>query len=356
MKTIFSGRFSSSHAIYMGLTGVTLFIALVGCSNGKKEAVQVKAPELVRTTPLHRQTIDRSMEFSASLVANEEVNVAPSSPGKIDRIFVNVGSRVAQGQLLVQMDPTQLNTTRIQFANLKTDMQRMEALRQAGTVTQQTYDQTKVQYDLTKENLAYLEKNVNVRAPFNGIISAKNFESGELYTGSPNATTGKAAIVTLVQINPLKANVFVPESFLPQLKQGSRVNVKSDIYPDKEFSAQIARIYPTVDVATRSVQVELKVNNSGEKLRPGMFCRTTIDFGRAEALVVPSQAVLKMQGSNERFVFVEKSGKAHRIVVALGKRFDDRIEIISNELQEGDNLITTGQNRLIDGVAVKVVK
>jgi RND family efflux transporter MFP subunit len=331
-----------------------LALTTVGCSKGKTDTA--KQPELVRVESLHKQVITRDMEYSASLVANEEVNIASASPGKIDRIFVNVGSRVKQGQLLVQMDPTQLNTTRIQFANLKTDMQRLEALRQAGTVTQQAYDQTKVQYDLTKENIAFLEKNVNLRAPFSGIISVKNFENGELYSGSPSAATGKAAIVTLVQINPLKANLFVPESFLPQLKQGSKVSVKSDTYPDQEFSAQIARIYPTVDASTRSVQIELKVNNSGEKLKPGMFCRTTIDFGKVEALVVPSQAVLRMQGSNERYVFVENQGKAKRVVVALGKRFNDQTEIISDQLHEGDNLIVTGQNRLIDGVAVKVVK
>lgn len=341
--------------IFTTAMALLLLIAMVGCSKGKTDTATKKA-ELVRVETLQKQVINRDMEFSASLVANEEVNIAPASPGKIEKIFVNVGSRVKQGQLVAQMDPTQLNTTRIQFANLKNDMQRLEALRQAGTVSQQTYDQTKVQYDLTKENLAFLEKNVNLRATISGIISAKNFENGELYSGSPSATTGKAAIVTLVQINPLKANLFVPESFLPQLKQGSKVSVKCDTYPDQNFSAQIARIYPTVDAATRSVQVELKVNNAGEKLKPGMFCRSTIDFGKAEALVVPSQAVLRMQGSNERYVFLESNGKAKRIVVALGKRFDDQTEIISNQLKEGDKLIVTGQNRLIDGVAVTVVK
>ena len=342
-------------SVFMVTIALSLLVAVVGCK-GKKEAVQAKAPELVRIESLHKQLINRDMEFSTSLVANEEVNVAPASAGKIDKIFVNVGSRVKSGQLLVQMDPTQLNTTRIQFANLKNDMQRLEALRQAGTVSQQTYDQTKVQYDLTKENLAFLEKNVNLRASISGVVSVKNFENGELYTGSPSTATGKAAIVTLVQVNPLKANLFIPESFLPQLKQGTKVSVKCDTYPNQNFNAQIARIYPTVDASTRSVQVELKVNNAGEKLKPGMFCRTTVDFGQVQALVVPYQAVIKMQGADERYIFLEKDGKAKKVVVALGKRFDDKTEIISNQLNEGDNLIVTGQNRLIDGVAVKVVK
>jgi len=357
MKTFTFSIFRKWNLLALTL-GALLVVAMVGCSKGKtkEDKTTTKNAELVRVLSLQKQLINRTMEFTSSLVANEEVNLVPSTVGKIDKITVNVGSRVSQGQLLVQMDPTQLNTTRIQFENLKNDMQRIEALRQAGTVSQQTYDQTKVQYDLTKENLAFLEKNVNLRAPFSGIISAKNFEAGEMYSGSPNATTGKASIVTLVQVNPLKANVNVPESYLPQLKQGTKVQVGCDLYPAQVFSAQIARIYPTVDAATRSVQIELHVPNASEKLHPGMFCRTTIDFGQANALVVPYQAVLKMQGSNERFVFLEKNGKAVRVIVALGKRFDDKTEVISNQLNEGDNLIITGQNRLIDGIAVQVVK
>jgi RND family efflux transporter MFP subunit len=348
----------SKNMFYAAMAGTLLVSLLTGCSKGKSEDQKAddKKTELVRVITLQKQVIERDMEFTSSLIAYEEVNIAPATAGKIDRINVEVGSRVSAGQLLVHMDPTQLNTTRIQFENLKVEMARLEALRQSGSVSQQTYDQTKVQYDLTKENLAFLEKNVNLKAPFAGVVSVKNFENGELYTGSASSATGKPAIVTLVEINPLKANISVPESYLPSLRQNMKVAVKSDLYPDKSFSAQISKIYPTVDAATRSVQVELKVANAGEKLRPGMFCRSTIDFGQVNTLVVSDQAVLKMQGANERYIFIEQNGKAKRVVVALGKRFDDKIEIISNELKEGDNLIVTGQNRLIDGVSVKVVK
>ena len=340
----------------LSMIAALIAIALIGCSKGtSNDAHAAKKAELVRVMTLQKQLINRTMEFSSSLVANEEVNLVPSAAGKIENITVNVGSRVAKGQLLIQMDPTQLNTTRIQFENFKTDMKRLEALRQAGTVSQQQYDQTKVQFDLSKENLAFLEKNVNLRAPFGGVISAKNFEAGEMYSGTPG-TSGKASILTLLEINPLKANFNVPESYLPQLKQGSKVQVKCDLYPDRVFSAQISRIYPTVDATTRSVQVELRVPNAGEKLRPGMFCRSTIDFGTVQAMVVPYQAVIKMQGSDERYVFLEKNGKAVRVIVTLGKRYDDQTEVISKELNEGDHLIVTGQNRLIDGVAVKIVK
>jgi len=97
------------------------------------------------------------------------------------------------------------------------------------------------------------------------------------------------------------------------------------------------------------------INNAKEILRPGMFSRVSMKLGEEIALVIPSVAVLKLQGSNERYLFLEENGVAKRITVLIGKRFDDKIEIISDELSVGDHLIVTGQARLIDGDSVKVV-
>jgi len=337
------------------LSSAILAVSFAGCKKAQTQSAAAKV-EPVQVMQLKKEAINRTVEFTSTLTANQEVNVVPATPGKIDNILVNVGTQVNKGQLLVQMDPTQLNTTQIQLANLQTDINRLEALRQTGTVSQQTYDQTKVQYDLTKTNLENLEKNVNLRAPFSGIISAKNYEAGDMYSGSPNPQTGKAAIVTLLETNPLKAMVNIPESYLPQVKAGMKVNLTCDVFPNQQFSAQVARVYPTIDPATRSVQLELRVPNNNDKLLQGMFCRAVINFGNVMALVVPYQSVIKKAGSDERYVFLEKNGKAQQVIVTLGQRFDDRTEIVSDKIAEGDNLIVTGQNRLIDGVQVKIVQ
>ena len=85
-----------------------------------------------------------------------------------------------------------------------------------------------------------------------------------------------------------------------------------------------------------------------------MFCRVVLGLGEVKALVVPSLAVLKMQGSNERYIFIEKDGVAKRIIVNIGKRFDDLVEVESTELHKGDHLIIFGQSRLLDGVPVEI--
>lgn len=326
---------------------------LVGCG-GKKTSKESAAGEdssvkmeKVEAMVLQKEKIAHTLTLSTTLQGYETMNVSPSLQGKIESIKVDVGSRVQRGQTLVVMDQNQLNTTRLAFANLKVEMERMEALYKSGSITQQAYDQMKLRYDQTEESLAFLEKNTFVKADFSGVIAAKNYENGELFTGMP--------IVVLTQINTLKALVNIPETYYPLLKEGKKVSLKSDIYPDKEFTALIETVYPTIDAATHTFQVRLKIANPKEILRPGMFARATLEMGEIETLLVPYQAVLKLQGTNERYIYINDNGTAKRVVVALGQRFDDKIEIISDEVKEGDQVVTTGQSRLVAGAKLEVV-
>ena len=138
-----------------------------------------------------------------------------------------------------------------------------------------------------------------------------------------------------------------------------KVQVYSDIYPDKVFPATIEIVYPTIDPSTHTFQAKLNIPNSGEKIRPGMYVRTTLALGEIDAIVVPYQSVLKLTGSNDRYVFVEEDGVARRVAVTLGQRFDDKIEILPvtpGDLKEGDHLVVTGQARLVDGSKLEIVE
>src|SRR4030043_894849 len=165
---------------------------------------------------------------------------------------------------------------------------------------------------------------------------------------------GKAAILSLVQINPVKALVNISENYYPLLKTGMNATVTSDLYPDKSIIGQVMRVYPTIDPATRTFTIEIKIENRQELLRPGMFCRVILNLGEETALVVPAIAVLKTQGSNERYVFLEENGIARRGVGRIGNRVDDKLELISGEIKEGTNLIISGQARLVNGDQVKI--
>jgi RND family efflux transporter MFP subunit len=132
--------------------------------------------------------------------------------------------------------------------------------------------------------------------------------------------------------------------------------IKVDVYPDMEFTGKIYNIYPTINPQSRSFDVEVSIANSKNLLRPGMFTRITIDLEKTNALVLPAVAVLKMQGSNVRYLFVNENGKAKRIEVELGNRFDDKVEVISEELKIGDKVVVNGQARLLNGMEIEVVE
>lgn len=310
--------------------------------------------ESVRVVELDYSEIARSITYTANLRAFREVHLAPAQPGRVDRIHVEAGDRIGRGQLLVEMDRTQLQQARLQLASIEKDYRRMDTLRKVGSVTQQQYDQVKTQYEVTESNVAFLMENTRLNAPFDGRVSAKYFENGEMFSGAPNTPAGKAAIITLVQIARLKAMINVSERYYPHIFEGMSVVIITDVWPGEVFEGTVTTVYPTIDPATRSFTVELVVPNPLERLRPGMFARATIELEQVEAFVVPALAVLKLQGSNERFVFIDDNGRARRVVVELGDRFDDMVEIISDEISEGDNLVIAGQARLVDGVALDV--
>ena len=322
-------------------------VCLIGC--GKKDAQKTQEAErveVVSTMVLENHEIERVLNISTNLQGYLTQNVAPSLTGKIEHIFVEVGDRVKEGDMLVRMDQNQYLSSKIQLANLEVEMGRLEALLATGSVSQQTYDQTKVGYDQLKQNLSFLEKNTYVTAPFEGVISAKTYEDGELYGGQP--------IVVLTQVKKLKALIAVPETYYPLIKEGMKLTVKSDIYPEQTFAATIEVVYPTIDAASHTFQCKVVIPNASEKLRPGMYVTTTLGLGKENTIVVPYQSVEKLIGSNERFVFINENGYAKRVSVKLGQRFDENIEIIAPEIQPGVEYIHKGQSKLVDGVKIEV--
>lgn len=324
-------------------------LALVSCGP-KQEDVQGETVrnEVVKVEPLQKSEISRVVEFSTNLQGYETMSIAPSVTGKIEEIFVEVGDKVKKDQMLVRMDQMQLNTTKLTFANLTTNMERMESLYAAGSISQQNYDQAKLSFEQTKENLEFLEENTFVKARFNGVISAKNYEDGELYSGQP--------ILVLTQVETLKAYINIPEQFFPKVKAGMKVDIVSDIYPDQVFQGTIEIVHPTIDASTHTFQAKVRIPNGKDLLRPGMYVRTSMSMGKENTIVVPYQSVLKLIGSNERYVYVNNNGVAKRVFVKMGQRFDDMIEISGEGINEGVELVTVGQAKLVDGVQLTISK
>ena len=341
-------------------------LLLVACGDTKSEdtknetavadTIAKKPINPVKTMSITKDTISNELSYTSTLIAFEELNYAPASPGRIEKIYVEVGDKVRKGQKLVSMDKTQLVQSRIQLQQLEIDYKRMQQLRETNTVSQQQFDQVKMQYDVAKSSIKFLEDNTELTAPFSGIITGKYYEDLELYSGAPNTQAGKAAVVSLMQINPVKAIVGVSEKYFPNVKTGMTVKLFVEAFPDEEFLGEVYRIHPTINSATRTFNVEVKIKNTDERLRPGMYSKVYINLGEVQAFMVPAVAVLQQQGTNNRYVYLHKNGKAQRVSITLGRRFNDKLEIIAPEIQEGKQLIVSGQKRLLNNVDVTIVK
>jgi membrane fusion protein (multidrug efflux system) len=257
---------------------------------------------------------------------------------------------------LFLMDRTQLYQLKLQLSSLAKDLSRLDTLLKSGSAKQQQYDQMKTQYDVTKTNVDFMEENTLMKAPFTGIVTGKYFEDGEMYSGAPNTATGRSSVVTVMQVNPLKVNVSISEQYYPLIKKGMKAEISADVYKNEKFTGTVYRISPTINSGTRSFNVELELPNRNDLLKPGMFVRVSMDLGEIETFVVPANTVLVQEGTNTRFVFVAGTNSAERIEVGIGKRFDDQLEIISANLKEGDNLVTEGQSKLINGDKIEIVK
>ncbi len=337
----------------------TLTIAvLAGCSGKKDSAQDANAvePIPVKVQKLEKVDIARTLDYTANLEADEQVYYAPAATGRIEKIYVEVGDRIKKGQLLVEMDRTNLRQAEVQLKNLEAEYNRAKMLNETQSISKQAYDAAITQYEVAKANVDFLKENTQMLAPFNGIVTGKYFENGEVYTGAAFGGASKPSIIAIEKINPLKAYVNLSEQYFLSVKKGTKIELKSKLYPDRVFNGYVSIVYPTIDPASRTFTVEVKIPNDDEALRPGMYGTINFFIGNTETVVAPAIAVLKLQGANDRYVFLNKDGKAKRVSVTLGKRFEDQLELISDEIQEGDELIVVGQGRVVDGSPLKVTE
>lgn len=326
-----------------------LSLIAVGCSKKevKEEAKKTTDVFKVKIEQAQSKEIDRIYEFSTTVDAAVKNYIASAGGTRIEKIFVEVGDVVKKGQQLVKMESTQLATSLAQLDNLKIELERVKALYQSGGVSKQQLDQLQTQYDVAKKSADNLKDNIYLTSPINGIVTARNFDNGDVAAGQP--------ILQVMKINPVKLKINIPESFYNNVKKGMQVTAKTEIFGEEEFSGIVSLIYPTIDPLTRTFTCEVKVNNANSKLKPGMFGRVELNLGKAATIMVSDKAVVKQSGSNDKYIFIEKNGVVEYRKVQLGRRIEDKIEVISG-IADGENVVITGQSKLMDGTKVEVIK
>lgn len=333
--------------------GVTLLFA-AGCSKKESLADGNRENESipVETKKVEKSNINQTIDLVGTLYAWKEANLGAQTTGRIEKIFVEEGNEVKEGALLFQMDDTQLAQAKIQYEVAKDDFNRMKPLNERGSISKQQFDKVKAGYETAEYAYKLLLANTQFKAPFSGIITSKKLNDGEVFLLAPGGS-GAPAVVTLMQLNPLKLKASVSEINFKDIQLGQNADVQADAYPGILFTGVVSKINPTINPATRTFDIEIKIPNDGKKLRPGMYVNAAIHLGQVSTLVVDRSAVLKQIGTFTFYAFVTEGDKAVRRTVKTGREFKDKLEITEG-LNEGDNLIVTGQVRVKDGSTVAI--
>jgi RND family efflux transporter MFP subunit len=328
---------------------VTLAL-LMSCSGEKKDTATETHDEKVKVKieQVSAQDVNQIADFTATVEANIKNNIAPQSPVRIEKLFAEVGDHVKEGQLLVKMDANNLKQAKVQLENQEIEFKRIDELYKVGGASKSAWDAQKTQLDISRESFKNLQENTQLISPISGIITARNYDNGDMYSGGD-------PIFTVEQIRPVKLFVNVSESYFTQVKKGNEVDIKLDVYGDEVFKGKVSLVYPTIDAATRTFPVEIKIANADERVRPGMFARATMNFGTLNHVVAPDQAIVKQSGSGDRYIYVYKNGKVSYQKVELGRRMGNKYEIVSG-VDNGDQVVITGQNRLTNGMEVEIDK
>ena len=337
------------------LAAVLVAAMLGACSGGEEKKAETTAAETVIEKPTVKlatvtsRDVEQIGEYTATVEAEAKNNIAPTAPGRISQIFVEVGDYVRKGQKLVQMDAANLTQLKLQLDNQETEFKRVDELYKVGGASKAEWDAAKTNLDVRKSAYNNLLENTQLVSPLNGVVTARNFDNGDLYTST------QMPVLVVEQIAPVKLMVNVSEPNFPKVSKGMPVSVKLDVYEGEAFEGKVSLVYPTINAATHTFPVEITLANANQRVRPGMFARVTMNFGTKNHVVVPDMAVVKRAGSGDRYVYVYNNGKVSYNKVELGRRMGTEYELISG-VDNNSQVVIAGQTRLADGVEVEVIQ
>ena len=333
------------------LLASAVIVSAVACKNNANEeaaTMEKEAAVKVKTKQCFEREVEQIETFTATVQANVTNNITSSMPLRIEKILVEVGDKVKKGQRLAILDPINLTQAKLKMQNDSLEFVRIDNLFKAGGVSQSNWDLVKMAYTISLDNYKNLLENTELVSPIDGVVTARNYDKGDMYNmGAP--------LFVVQDITPVKLKINASEKLFTSVKKGMPVDVKLDVYGDDNFKGTVSLVYPTIDPASRTFPVEVKIDNANQKVRPGMFARVTMAYGVANHVVVPDMAVVKLSGSGDRFVYVVEGDKVVYKKVELGRRFESEYEIISG-LQSGDAVVVEGHNRLTNGATVEVIK
>jgi membrane fusion protein, multidrug efflux system len=309
----------------------------------------------VNVVTVSRENIDTDYSANGTFIPKQEMNQSSEISGRVVNVLVKEGSRVGAGQVLatIKRDAIEVDVTQAQnnLQNAIADNQRYENAFKTGGVTKQQLDNSRLQLKNAQAALRAQGVKVNdtsIRAGISGTINKKMVEPGMVVAPG----TG---LFEIVNINSLKLSVLVDESQIGKIQLGQEVPIKVNVLPEDSFVGRITFIAPKSD-ASLNFPVEIEVQNRGN-LKAGMYATATFKTNNGaetqNMLTVPAEAFVNGVSSGQ--LFVVQNGVAKLIKVTVGKVYGDKVQVLSG-LNDGDQVVTSGQINLDNGSKVNIVK
>ncbi len=337
-------------------------------------------PMTVELTKASRSPVQEYVEVVGSLVGAATVDVVPRAQGRLQQISVRIGDPVRQGQTLAKVEDQELReqlrqaeasfevaraTIRQREADLsfaRTNLDRNRSLFDRQLLPRQSLDDAEARFQASQAQLdlaqAQLQAassrrdelrinlaNTTVSSPVTGFVARRLVDPGAFV--NQNVT-----VLSVVDISTVRLVVNLVERDLRKVSVGAGASVAVDAYPGEQFDGRVARVAPVLDPATRTAEMEIEIPNASGRLKPGMYARVRlVSDMKPDALVVPKSAIVDTQG--RKGVFLVQNEQAVFRAVSLGLEEPDRVEI-TDGLQEGEAVVTTGASALRDGARVLV--
>ena len=337
--------------IFLNSMFVVAAVAMVSCGSKQKTQQQEEVVALpkIEAQRVASRMVSQEATFTGTVEAQVVNNIAPQQPLRIKEIRFDVGDHVKKGDLLVRLDNSSLVQAKAQLDNAKKEYERTNELYEFGGASKSEWDARRLQYEVAQTAYNNLVENTTLISPISGVVSARNYDKGDMYAGQP--------VLVIEQIKPVKIMINVSEPYFGKLKKGMPVYITLDAYGDEVFKGKIARIYPTINQATHTFQIEITIPNNNERVRPGMFARVTLPYGKKNNVVISDRAVQKLMGSGDRYVFVYNPADStvRYSKVELGRRLDTEFEVYSG-VKSGEMVVTKGHMGITNGSKVELVK
>jgi multidrug efflux pump subunit AcrA (membrane-fusion protein) len=350
------------------------------------EVVGDDAPPVVQIAAVHRGAEGGGVELPGTIQALHESAVYARVAGYVKSWRADIGNVVHTGDILAEIDAPevtqevtqaehQLAQSRAATGLAQTDLARWKILAKDSAVTRQELDQKQAAYDAAVANdgaaaanhqrLVEMQNFTRVRAPFTGVVTARNVDIGSLITaagatsapvagGDVLGAQGPGSLFRIAQTDTVRTYIAVPESYSTAMAAGLAARVTVQELPGRTFTGRVVRTSHAIDVASRTLLTEVDIANPGFVLLPGMFSNVQVQFPHMVAsLVVPATALVIRSAGTQVMVFDSVASVVHLKSVTVGRDYGASIEILRG-IVDGTVIVTNPSADISEGMKVKV--